>query len=65
MIDVETVVNLISNTTTDTGRLPVICERDNNIYPLKQKVSYDDFETINIRKILPFGEWNYIISPIS
>jgi len=60
LIDVETVVNLISNTTTKTG-LSVICERDNNIYPLKQIVSDDDFEAINIRKILPFGDWNYII----
>ena len=55
LIDIETVVNLISNTTTDTG-LSVICERDDNIYPLKQKVSDDDFEAINIRKILPFGD---------
>lgn len=63
LIDVETVVNLISNTTTEAG-LSVICERDDNIYPLKQKVSDEDFDSINIRKILPFGEWNYIISPI-
>jgi len=63
LIDIETVVNLISNTTTETG-LSVICERDDNIYPLKQKVTDEDFESINIRKILPFGDWNYIISPI-
>jgi hypothetical protein len=62
LIDIETVVNLISNTTTETG-LSVICERDDNIYPLKQKVSDEDFEAINIRKIFPFGEWNYIIYP--
>ena len=62
LIDIETVVNLISNTATDTG-LSVICERDDNIYPLKQKVTDEDFESINIRKILPFGDWNYIIYP--
>jgi len=62
LIDVETVVNLISNTTTKTG-LTVICERDNNTYPLKQKVTDEDFEAINIRKLLPFDEWNYIILP--
>jgi len=63
LIDIETVVNLISNTTTETG-LSVICERDDNFYPLAQKVSDEDFEAINIRKILPFGEWNYIIYPV-
>jgi len=62
LIDIETVVNLISNTTTKTG-LTVICELDNNFYPLKQKVSDKDFETINIRRISPFGEWNYTILP--
>ena len=62
LIDVETIVNLISSTTTNTG-LSVICEFDNNIYPLKQKVSDKEFEKINIRKMSPFTEWNYIIFP--
>jgi len=64
LIDIETVVNLISNTTTKTG-LTVICELDDNVYPLKQKVSNEDFQAINIRKFLPFGEWNYVISQSS
>jgi transposase len=63
LVDVETIVNLISSTITDTG-LSVICERDDNIYPLAQKVSDDDFEAINIRKMMPFKEWNYIIYPV-
>ena len=50
LIDVETVVNLIANTTTKTG-LSVICELDDNIYPLKQSVNDTDFDAINIRKI--------------
>jgi len=62
LIDIQAVVQLISNTTTAKG-LRVICQRDDNIYPLKQKVSDDDFQKINIRKIPPHGEWNYIISP--
>jgi hypothetical protein len=62
LIDVETVVNLIASTTTKNG-LSVICKSDNNVYPLKQKVSDKDFEAINIRKISPFFEWNYIIFP--
>ena len=62
LIDIETVINLISNTTTKAG-LSVICERDNNFYPLAQKVSDEEFMAINIRKISPFDEWNYMIFP--
>jgi len=63
LIDIETVINLISSTTTKTG-LMVVCERDDNVYPLAQKVSDEEFKSINIRKIAPFGEWNYIIIPV-
>jgi hypothetical protein len=62
LIDIETVINLISTTTTKTG-LSVVCQLDDNVYPLAQKVSDDDFKTINIRNISPFVEWNYIIFP--
>jgi transposase len=62
LIDIETVINLISSTTTKSG-LSVFCERDDTVYPLAQKVSDKEFKSINIRKIEPFGEWNYIISP--
>ena len=62
LIDVETIVNLISSTTTKTG-LSIICKRDDKVYPLKQKVSDEEFEAINIRKMSPFKEWNYIIFP--
>jgi len=62
LINIEYVVNLISSTATKTG-LSVICKRDDKIYPLKQKVSDEDFEAINIRKISPFSDWNYIIFP--
>lgn len=62
LVDVETVVNLISNTTTKTG-LSVICERDDNVYPLAKKVSDELFESINISKIPPHEQWNYIIYP--
>jgi transposase len=60
LIDVETVINLISSTTTKKG-LSVVCERDDTVYPLAQKVSDKEFKSINIRKIEPFGEWNYMI----
>ena len=62
LIDVETVIHLISSTTTKRG-LSVVCERDDTVYPLAQKVSNKKFKSINIRKIEPFGEWNYIILP--
>ena len=63
LITVETVINLISSTTTKSG-LSVICERDDNIYPLAQKVSDKEFYAVNIKKIEPFEEWNYIIIPL-
>ena len=62
LIDIETVIQLISTTTTKTG-LSVVCELDDNVYPLAQKVSDEDFKSINIRKISPFVEWNYIVFP--
>ena len=62
LIDVETVINLISTTTTKTG-LSIICELDDKVYPLAQKVIDDDYKNINIIKISPFEEWNYIIIP--
>jgi transposase len=62
LIDVETVINLISSTTTKKG-LSVVCERDDTTYPLAQKVSNNEFKSINIRKIEPLGEWNYMILP--
>ena len=62
LIDIETVINLISTTTTKTG-LSVVCELDDNVYPLAQKVSDEDFKSINIRLISPFVEWNYIVFP--
>ena len=55
-------LNLISSTRTKAG-LSVICKRDDNIYPLKQKVSDKEFDAINIRKMGPFYEWNYVIFP--
>jgi len=62
LISIEYVVNLISSTATKTG-LSVICKRDDKIYSLAQKVSDEAFDTVNIRKISPFFEWNYIIFP--
>ena len=59
---VETVINLVSNTTTSKG-LNVICQKDDNIYPLAQKVSDEVFDAICIENIPPLKNWNYIIYP--
>jgi transposase len=62
LIDVQTAVDLIGSTRTDTG-LEVICVRDDTEYQLAKKVSDDEFEAILIEKINPLGHWNYKISP--
>jgi transposase len=62
LINVETVIRLISSTTTKTG-LKVICVEDDNTYLPSVKVGDDVFKAINIYKIPPHGEWNYTISP--
>jgi transposase len=60
LISVETAVKLIGSTTTTTG-LKVICQRDNSKYELKKKVSDEEFESIIIDRIEPFGCWNYML----
>jgi len=62
LVDVQTAVDLIGSTKTTTG-LEVICVRDDTEYKLAKKVSDEDFESISIVKIPPFGAWNYRIIP--
>jgi transposase len=62
LVDVQTAVDLIGSTKTTTG-LEVICVRDDTEYALARKVSDEEFATISIIKILPFGAWNYKILP--
>jgi hypothetical protein len=62
LIDIETVINLIGSTTTETG-LKVICQRDDTIYEVAKTVSDKDFESIKIDKIVPFENWNYLFKP--
>jgi hypothetical protein len=63
LIDVQTAIDLIGSTRTNTG-LEVICVRDDTEYQLAKKVSDEDFESINIEKIKPFDSWNYRITPV-
>ena len=59
LVTIEAAINLIGSTTTSTG-LKVICQRDDTIYELAKTVSDEDFESISIAKISPFGSWNYL-----
>jgi hypothetical protein len=60
--DYETVVQLISNTTTAKG-LSVTCRLDHRKYPTGQKISDDEFSMVNLNPQSFHGEWNYIIHP--
>jgi hypothetical protein len=62
LVDVQTAVELIGSTTTDTG-LKVFCVRDDTEYKLARKVSDEEFASINLQKISPFEDWNYRILP--
>ena len=62
MIDIETVVNLISSTTTKTG-LEVVCKVDQNTCETGLRITKEQKETINIIFVGPNEKWNYIIRP--
>jgi len=62
LTDYETVVNLISKTTTVTG-LKVSCRLDRRRYPLGRKVSDEEWAKINLFKDDFHGDWNYTIRP--
>jgi hypothetical protein len=62
LVDIQTAVDLIGTTQTTRG-LKVICVRDDTYYELAKKVSDEEFEGINLEKIVPFENWNYKISP--
>jgi hypothetical protein len=58
------IVNLIGNTTTDTG-LRIKAKLDLNTYPKGIEVTDEEVEAINIEQHKFHGEWNYAISPKS
>ncbi len=62
LINRETVVNLIGNTTTTTG-LKVSAVIDSNTYKTGIKVSDKEMENINIAGEEFHPEWNYTIRP--
>ena len=60
LINIQTVVNLIRSTTTETG-LSVACTLDKNIYETGIKVTDAEFNAIDIEYIGPHYGWSYII----
>ena len=56
----EVIVNLIANTTTDTG-LTVRAELDRNYYPTGVKVTNKQLAAVPIRPHDWHGDWNYTI----
>ena len=62
LVDIETVISLISNTTTKKG-LTISCRLDEKIYETGRKISDDDPSSLNITPCDTLGKWNYIIKP--
>ena len=60
--DYETIVNLISRTTT-AKRLQVTCRLDRRKYPTGRKVTDEEIGRVNLRLDKFHGEWNYTIHP--
>jgi hypothetical protein len=62
LISLETVVNLIGSTKTETG-LKVKCDIDTSLYPTGFKVSDEQMDQLRIHPNDFHGEWNYTITP--
>jgi len=60
--DYETVVNLISRTTTAAG-LKVSCRLDRRKYKTGRKVTDEEMRRLHLRPAVFHGEWNYTIRP--
>lgn len=60
--DYETVINLISRTTTTTG-LRVTCRLDLSRYPIGKKVTKEQWTSIHLERESFHGDWNYTIKP--
>jgi hypothetical protein len=62
LVSYQTIVQLITSTTTRTG-LNIKCVIDPNAYPAGVKVSDADMASLNIKPHEFHGEWNYTIAP--
>ena len=61
LLSVQTVVNLIADTTTATG-LRIKSKLDARSYPTGIKIRDDQLDAISIRRSRFHGDWNYTIS---
>jgi hypothetical protein len=62
LISLETVIELISHTTTQQG-LVVTAIKDSNTYPTGIKVSDEELKALHIARDDFHGEWNYTFEP--
>ena len=62
--DYETVVRLITGTTTAKG-LKVTCRLDHRKYPVGRRITNEEYLLINLKPDKFHGEWNYTILPKS
>ena len=60
--DYETIVNLISRTTTAKG-LQVTCRLDRRKYLTGRKVTDEEIRRVNLKRNTLHGDWNYTIHP--
>jgi transposase len=60
--DYETIVKLISRTTTAKG-LKVTCRLDRRKYPTGRIVSDEEMQTVKLERHKFHGDWNYTIRP--
>jgi hypothetical protein len=60
--DYETIVHLISRTTTAMG-LKVTCRLDRRKYPIGRKVTDEEMKRVNLERHKFHGDWNYTIRP--
>ena len=62
LIDIETVISLISNTTTKKG-LVITCQLDERTYETGRKITDNELAALNITPCETLGNWNYIVRP--
>jgi hypothetical protein len=60
--DSETIVNLISRTTTAKG-LQVTCRLDRRKYPTGRKVTDEEIKQVTLKRNTFQGDWNYTLHP--
>ena len=62
LIDIETVISLISHTRTEKG-LSIACQLDEKVYETGRKISDAELAKLNLEPCDTLGKWNYIIRP--